>query len=1128
LLRGAVFERDAKLAPSRPVVPDPSCVPCTLTLMPYPIPVFLYHRIDTDDDPFTVDPDRFALHLELIAASGRTSLTMTELAQALRGEQPLPPAAVGLTFDDGYADTCATLESAAALGVKSTLYVTTGAIDTPAAITTDDLIRLADSEFAEIGAHTVTHPRLDELPSAAAAREIIASRDALTAAIGGEIRSFAYPHGAYSARIRRLVVDAGFGSAAAVKNALSHTDDDSWAIARYTITAATPLSQIEALLRGEGAPLAWHRERARTRGYRVARVAQRKLREFREDGHSASPGSAPSSTAAPPGDRIANLQAPVAIVQVDLDAPNVQVRLPEPAGTRPYTGVAVLARYHETPVAWTVLPPPPDGVLSTDQLPPELRRHERPSEAPDPAIRPAVSVVITTCADAPSTVACVSSLLASEHLPAEVIVVENRPAESTVGQKLQEAFPDPPLPVRVVLESRRGLSAARNAGLIAASSEIVAFTDDDITVDRYWLGALSRAFALDPTLSCVTGLILPLELETDAQVAFERFSGLGKGFARRRYSMSARQTPDIPLFPYAAGYFGSGANTSFRRTALLELGGFDPLLGAGTRTHGGEDIDIFIRLLTTGRDLTYEPAAIVWHRHPADEGQVRARTVSYGVGFGAVAGKLLASRQHRRALIRLAPMAVVYWFNPRSRKNLHRAGGATSRAEQVRETAGVGLGLVAYAVSRLSTLRAHTGKAFAETDRSAFTAIWSGQLELTSPVLPERLVGADRRALHLARLLVRAAGTPIGFVELPAPGGSVGVEEAVDIAEVKLGEQAAVALSDTAWTTIRGPKVSVVLCTHNRTAGVRRTLESLMAMRYEDIEILVVDNAPADETTLEVVSELAAADVRVRYVREPLKGLSRARNRGLAEATGEFIAFTDDDVRVDELWVHGLLRGFSRRTDVACVTGLVASSSLEQPAEQYFDRRVWWSSSCDQHLYVAARAQDDSPFHPYASGAFGTGANFASRVQVLRRLGGFDQCLGAGSPTRGGEDLDIFVRILRAGHAISYEPSALVWHHHRVTDAELRDQMYSYGLGLSAYMTKLMLAGDTRRDVLRRGRGLLRHGMLLLQRSRRARFEAGEGDGLTSAELRGVLAGPFAYVRARRQENRQHLAEVAP
>lgn len=411
-----------------------------------------------------------------------------------------------------------------------------------------------------------------------------------------------------------------------------------------------------------------------------------------------------------------------------------------------------------------------------------------------------------------------------------------------------------------------------------------------------------------------------------------------------------------------------------------------------------------------------------------------------------------------------------------------------------------------------------------------FTPQWSGQLELTSPALPERLLDHEGHTLEQARVLVRAAGTPLGFMQLCAPHGRLNLDDVLAAAEATFGAAAAAAMEDPLCIRADADEpISIVLCTRNRAEGAERTLESLLTLQHQDVEIIVVDNAPTDDATRILVERLEHRDPRVHYVREDRPGLSCARNRGLREASGEFIAFTDDDVCVDPLWINGLMRGFARHPEVGCVTGLVASASLSRRAEQYFDRRVWWSSSCEPRLFTAKRAAGDSPLHPYTAGVFGTGANFAASVPVLRLLGGFDECLGAGSPTRGGEDLDMFVRLLTAGYGISYEPSALVWHEHRIDDESLRRQMYAYGLGLTAYITKYLLGQRSRAALLRRLPDGLRYALGLLRRSRDAAGESSLGEtGMTGIELRGMLAGPPAYLRARYRADPDHVRAVAP
>ena len=426
--------------------------------------------------------------------------------------------------------------------------------------------------------------------------------------------------------------------------------------------------------------------------------------------------------------------------------------------------------------------------------------------------------------------------------------------------------------------------------------------------------------------------------------------------------------------------------------------------------------------------------------------------------------------------------------------------------------------------------------------------IWSGELELTAPSLPlQPPRTADGGAFAAARLLVRVAGTPIGFVEVETRDGLIGVEDAVARAQYQLGDEidrerraddheprnGTPALADDrprcpTWLTEDTGLVSIVVCTRNRPEGLMRCIDALRALRYRDTEIVIVDNAPDDDRSAEVVDAVSRIDGRVRYVREDRPGLSCARNRGLEEATGELVAFTDDDVRVDRLWLDGVMRGFARDPRVACVTGLVASASLEHRAEQYFDGRVSWSSDCEHALYLREPPAGGSRLHPYASGVFGTGANIAFRMASLQAIGGFDECLGAGSPTGGGEDLDIFVRVLRAGFALSYEPSALVWHDHRVSEDSLRAQMFGYGKGLGAYLTKYLISPRTRTEVGGRLLIGLAHAATLARRSSATSERSGVQSGLLAAELRGLAQGPGAYLRARRAVGPAHTARVAP
>jgi GT2 family glycosyltransferase len=378
----------------------------------------------------------------------------------------------------------------------------------------------------------------------------------------------------------------------------------------------------------------------------------------------------------------------------------------------PYRRVLVFLRQEGYPLGWIALPVSPDGEVSLEVLD---EAFGLPAEAPlgttdspednstaTPAMESLLSVVVATCANVKSVVRCVEAIQAGVTGPFEIVVVENRPAHSTVEHALAERFPDDER-IRYVEEHRPGLSWARNAGLSAARGELVAFTDDDVVVDPAWVPAIRAAFAATPEVGCVTGLILPLELETPAQLLVERFASFGKGFAPRIYSLDT-PPPDQPLFPYTAGYFGSGANMAFRTNVLRDLGGFDPVLGTGTRARGGEDLDICIRLLQAGSRLAYEPRSIVWHRHPETQARLRRQVFDYGAGLGAMLSKHVLTGPNRWTILSRAPQGLRYYTNPKSRKNAMR-DFTFPRSLNRRERTGLLYGPAAYLASRLNTPR---------------------------------------------------------------------------------------------------------------------------------------------------------------------------------------------------------------------------------------------------------------------------------------------------------------------------------------------------------------------------------------------------------------------------------------
>jgi cellulose synthase/poly-beta-1,6-N-acetylglucosamine synthase-like glycosyltransferase len=182
--------------------------------------------------------------------------------------------------------------------------------------------------------------------------------------------------------------------------------------------------------------------------------------------------------------------------------------------------------------------------------------------------------------------------------------------------------------VTYVREDTPGLNAARNRALREATTDVVAFTDDDAVPEAQWLDSLLRNFD-HPLVLATTGLTLPLELETPAQVWFERFTPFGRGYFRQVFN---------PLYcsPHAAGRVGAGANMALRRSVLDLVGAFDERLDAGTPTRSGGDHEMFARVLSHGYRIVYDPAAVSRHRHRRSWSELRETIYGYGVGVYAM------------------------------------------------------------------------------------------------------------------------------------------------------------------------------------------------------------------------------------------------------------------------------------------------------------------------------------------------------------------------------------------------------------------------------------------------------------------------------------------------------------
>lgn len=257
--------------------------------------------------------------------------------------------------------------------------------------------------------------------------------------------------------------------------------------------------------------------------------------------------------------------------------------------------------------------------------------------------KPLLTVAVCTRNHPEDLARCLDALERLDYPALDLLVVDNAPGSRATEHLVRTSYPA----VRYVCEPRPGLDWARNRAILEAWGEIVAFTDDDVVVDPQWAQALADAFVEREEVMAVTGLVVPLELDTKAQVFFEQYGGFGCGL-ERKYHWRDPNCHGLAL------ECGTGANMAFRRSLFERIGLFDPALDVGTPTHGGGDIEMFFRVLKEGYMLLYEPTAVVYHRHRKDYTGLQAQIAGWGSGFVAyLLRSVRAYPEERVAFLRL-------------------------------------------------------------------------------------------------------------------------------------------------------------------------------------------------------------------------------------------------------------------------------------------------------------------------------------------------------------------------------------------------------------------------------------------------------------------------------------------
>lgn len=426
-----------------------------------------------------------------------------------------------------------------------------------------------------------------------------------------------------------------------------------------------------------------------------------------------------------------------------------------------------------------------------------------------------------------------------------------------------------------------------------------------------------------------------------------------------------------------------------------------------------------------------------------------------------------------------------------------------------------------------------------------FIPVLIREIELGQPLPTLVAFDPQREQIYRrVRCVIRLHTWPLGTVDLPFERDELAPGDYAPYIWQALGEQINAHLHEDGLPAVAGldevglpaaqkpeciterdalmkttPFASVVISTHERPAQLACCLEALLAMRYPHYEVIVVDNAPSTSATAELIQQKYADEPKIRYVREDRPGSSSGRNHGILEASGEIIAFIDDDVVVDTYWLAGLAKGFSVTENVACVTSLLLPLELETPAQFLFEAAGGFTGGFEQRIFDLREHRWKKLSYPYFAGALsaGVGASMAFTTTFLHKVGGLDPALSPGTPTFSGEDPAILLQVILQGHRLVYEPASLAYHQHRRDYAALQRQLYGYGVGFTAYLTKIIvdhpwLIFDCFYKFLR--------SLFFLWRHRLSRPEA-ECEmipflqELKRLHHRGMLRGPFAYIRSR-------------
>ncbi|MGI9264342.1 MAG: glycosyltransferase family 2 protein [Gammaproteobacteria bacterium] len=301
--------------------------------------------------------------------------------------------------------------------------------------------------------------------------------------------------------------------------------------------------------------------------------------------------------------------------------------------------------------------------------------------------------------------------------------------------------------------------------------------------------------------------------------------------------------------------------------------------------------------------------------------------------------------------------------------------------------------------------------------------------------------------------------------------------------------------------------VSVVICSRDRAAQLDRCLAALAACDPQPMEILVVDNATADDSTARMAEQHG-----VRCEREDRPGLNWARARGAAAARGEIVAYIDDDVVVTSGWLTPFARRFGDPS-LAGLTGLVMPYRLDDRASEMFENYCGFVRGYQHRTFTL------SSIKPMGAANIGAGACMAFRRDIVNDLRLFNVELDAGTATRTGGDTYAFYRLITLGYRIDYDPDVVVRHQHRDSEDAVVSTLRDYSVGTYVFFLHCFLRHRESHALMAGMRWFRSHHLRQLTGGLLGRPRA-QPLRMTLAEIRGCFAAPLAYLKARLNDRR--------